>query len=231
MATAGPALLFSPFVQDPHREQTIREQCEIEKDLIESKNGVFILFTLTHGTPLMISEDGIIPEGLIPESRIASYESSVKPRVETTHAMPAANVNCLYIRHKAHRPHADKPDETVNEAYYFDFLNKHPGKILDKVIPEDQFKDLEGQGMPAAFYYYIPVGCDKPQFWSVFADQINRNNRHSSSNSGTFLNREQDLKIVNLALETLGFPPVDQVLNTNDIRTLDERTFAKVLNP
>src|SRR5436189_4477649 len=81
-------------------------QVEIEQSLIHAKNGVFVLFTPTHGTPLMISEEGEIPEGLIPQEKMDSYNNTVKPRVQTTHEMPKQGVKCIFIRHQAHREDA-----------------------------------------------------------------------------------------------------------------------------
>lgn len=199
-----------------------KDQVGVENELIITKNGVFILFTPTHGTPQMISEDGKIPAGLIPAERLGSYDTSVKPRVQTTHQMPLSGINAIYIRHQLHRPHVDNPLQIVDETHYINLLEKHKQKIVEKVIEENLFKMIAKNDMPAAFYYYIPQGSDKPEFAAVFGKQINSLIGNKLTDPGVYYNREQDLANVNNMLSQLGLKSVKDLLQVQDLQ-IDSR--------
>ncbi len=196
-----------------------KSQVEIETETIKAKNSVFILFTPTQGTPQMISEKGDIPEGLIPAARLASYETSVKPRVDTTHQMPSAGVNSVFIRYKKHRPQVDNQSQAVDETHYNELLTAHKTKIVEKVLDETLFKKISANDMPAAFYYYISEGKDSPEFAAIFGKQINSTMGNKLSGPGVYYNRKQDLKNVNTMLSKVGFKPVEELLNTRNMQT------------
>jgi hypothetical protein len=198
MANSGPAVVFQGPVTSRDEDAAFRArvvgkaQVDIERALIASNNGVFVLFTQTQGTPLMISEHGIVPDGLIPKERMASYDTSVKPRVETTHQMPKHDVNCIFIRSELKRPKTDDPKSYVDDQYYQAFLKQHPDKIIDKVISRELFEHYTQQHMPAAFYYYIPKGSATGHFVSIFAKQINSPQGNPASEPGNYADRTED---------------------------------------
>lgn len=221
--TRGDSMLniaVSPQTQDQQFRTTIvgQDQVGIEKALIEAKNGVFVLFTPSFGTPQMISPKGIIPEGLIPQARLASYEDSVKPRVETTAQMPDKNVKCIYIHHQKHRAHVNDPSQSVDEANYKARLKKHPNHIMVKFVSEGDYLAFRRQDIPAAFYYYLPQGSNVAQFAAIFGKQINAPVGNQLSDPGCYFNREQDLKVVNSMLKANGFQPIDAILEKDKIQ-------------
>lgn len=181
------------------------EQIAIEKQLIQAKNGVFVLFTPSHGTPLMISENFEIPEGLIPAAKMASYATTLKPRVTTTQQMLQNGVKFILIRHQAHRPHAQNAAQQVDEIHYNALIKKYANSITDKIIPEAEFAQYANQNMPAAFYYYIADNA-APQYAAVFAQQIHAKEK---SDLAVYHNREDDIKIVNTVLSKLDLPTVE----------------------
>ncbi len=190
------------------REKVVgQEQVAIEQKMIAAKNGVFILFTPAQGTPQMISESGDIPAGLIPTARMQSYETSVKPRVKTTHAMPAANIHCIFIRSHKNRAQADNALKYVDDTYYQQLLAKYPTQITEKIISPEVYAAYIKKGMPAAFYYYRDN--QKPVFSAVFAKQINDKVGNTLPSPGIYHNRHQDLKIVNQMLKSIGIEALE----------------------
>lgn len=192
-------------------------QVKIEKALIEAQNGVVVLFTPTHSTPLMISEKGELPDGLIPLDRMKNYELTVKPRVQTTHDLPKAGVKLILVRHEAHRPHTSEPSITVDEAYYQSFIKAFPNQIKIYLIKEDLFKQFDNAGMPAAFYYFIPKDQKQPQFMAIFGKQINATLGNQLKDPGAYQNRPADLEIVNNLLSQLGMPSLIKVHGVTDM--------------
>jgi len=190
-------------------EDAYKEQVEIEKRLIAAQNGVFILFTPTHGTPQMISQKGEVPEGLIPKSKMQRFETSVKPRVKTTHQLPNANIRCVYIRYQAHRGHAEDESKIVDETYYKQLLDKYPRHILEKIISPDIYHFHVDKGVPAAFYYYIVD--EKPHYAAVFGQQINAKVGTALSDFTIYHNREQDLKSMDAMLKDIGLQSVERM--------------------
>lgn len=207
--------------QDAEYRATIvgKDQTGIENALIEAKNGVFVLFTPTHGTPQMISATGEIPDGLIPKERLASYETSVKPRVATTHKMPEVGVNAVLIRCKQNRPHVDDPSLHVDDKHYKAFINQYPARFTEFVIDEALFNELNATDMPAAFYLYLPEGKDTTEFATVFAKQINSSVGNKLTDPGVQYNRPQDLVTVNNMLEKLGLKSAPALLAVKDMQT------------
>ena len=195
------------------------DQVGVENALIAAKNGVFILFTPTHGTPQMISEAGEIPDGLIPVERMASYKTSVEPRVITTHKMPDVGVNSVLIRCKSHRPHVTDVNKIVDETYYTNFINKYPTKFAEHIMEETQFNAFNAEDMPAAFYFYVPDGKDTTEFAAVFAKQINSPVGNKLTDPGVQLNRAQDLVTVNKLLAAIGYKSIQALLLAKDMQT------------
>ncbi len=203
-----------------------KDQAGIETALIESKNGVFILFTPTIGTPQMISPEGDIPAGLIPKDRMASYEATIKPRVMTTHKMPECGVSSVLIRSQEHRPQAEDAKSFVDETHYNSLLKKHPQRIMEKVISEELFAQMASKNIPAAFYYYKPKSETEYQFAAIFGKQINAKVGNKLSDPGTYLNRADDLNVVNEMLKELGLRPVEELVSVQDVN-LESKMVAK----
>lgn len=210
--------------QDAKYRATVvgKSQVEVEQGLIKAENGVFVLFTPTQGTPQMISENGEIPKGLIPQSRMASYETSVKPRVDTTHQMPKAGINSVFIRHQENRPQIDSPEEAVDNTHYRNLIDKNIKRFNELVISKEQYDNLIATGVPAAFYFYIPQEGKEAEYASIFAKQINSHTGNKLTDPGVYYNRSQDLKAVNNMLKTLGFKPVQDLLKVKDM-TLESK--------
>lgn len=206
-----------PVNRQMQRVHTNNEQVNIEHSLIEAKRGVFILFTRSHGTPQMISDQGVIPSGLIPQNKLGSYESTVKPRIYTTHTMPAVGVNCILIRSQLSRPHASDANRFVDETYYQSLVARHPKHILDMVISPKRYEEYLKMGMPAAFYYYVPSSGQGPRFVAIFARQIN-NAHNSGADRTAFYNRASDLHHVNQLLSQVGLPSVQNLYGMQDLR-------------
>lgn len=202
-----------------YRAQIVgKNQVDIEKALIETGNGLFILFTPTQGTPQMISESHQVPAGLIPEARMESYDTSVRPRVDTTHQMPAVGINHLFIRHQTHRPHADNADRFVDETHYNALLQRHPERIIEKVIPANVFRTLAASyDLPAAFYYYISQGSETPEYAAIFGKQINSAQGNKLTDPGCYAMRRQDLDNVNQMLSALGYKSVESLYKLKDM--------------
>lgn len=214
-------LILQSLQQDnDFRSQVVGiDQVSVEKKLIAAKNGVFVLFTPSFGTPQMISPSGNIPQGLIPSDRIANYEVSIKPRVETTYQMPLNNVHCIYIHYQHHRANSENPNQNVEETYYFQRLRENPKKIITKMISRDEYDKYHMQGIPAAFYYYIPEESITPQFFAIFGKQVNATEGYKATDPTVYYSRVQDLEVVNTMLLTIGFKSIDHILKSSDIRT------------
>ncbi len=230
LQTPSPILLSKTDV--PQDEDAIfrakvvgKDQAGIENALIESKNGLFILFTPTIGTPQMISPEGDIPEGLIPKEKMASFETTVKPRVITTHKMPESNVSCVLIRSQEHRPKAEDSKAFVDEVHYQALLKKNPHRIIERVISEELFAQLANKNMPAAFYYYKPKGETQYQFSAIFGKQINAKVGNKLSDPGTYHNRVEDLNIVNKMLSEIGLRSVEEIIVLEDINQESKREY------
>lgn len=195
-----------------------KQQIEIEETLINAKNGVFVLFTPTHGTPLMISEEGIIPEGLIPAEKMDSYDATVKPRVKTTHDMPKHSVKYVLIRHQAHRAQAGEPSKQVDETHYNDFLKQYPELMLEKIVPKELYEKYAQVNIPAAFYYWVED--EKVHHAAIFGKQINQGN-NKLLDPGVSRETPEDLELVNQMLKEIGLPAVDKLQAMKDLRELE----------
>jgi len=235
MSVAGPSTQASLKEQDAKFRATIvgKSQVEIEQHLIASGNGVFILFTPDIGTPQMISTNGEIPDGLIPAARIESYDTSVKPRVETTHLMPSSGVRSVFIRHNLHRSRVDEENSCVDETHYKALVEANKETIKECLISPELYIAFREQDMPAAFYYYKPKGSDKPEFASIFGKQINSKVGNTLTDPGVYYNRDQDLEVVNKMLQSVDLCKVEELLPTKDLENFkvnsanDENTGKK----
>ena len=105
---------------------------------------------------------------LIPAERLASHDTSVKPRCDNRAPDPEAGVNAILIRTKPQRPRVDNEKLMVDDTHYVNFLKQHPTKIVTRNPSSIPFQPTHATDMPAAFYFYLRENQDAPEFARCF---------------------------------------------------------------
>ena len=209
------------------REKVVgQDQLGIEKALLEANNGVFILFTPTQGTPLMISEDEdkSIPVGLIPKGT-QSYETTIKPRVLTTHEMPKKGIKSILIRYQDRSYQDENGQNTkVDDQYYQKYLRENQDFVYEDVIEQSVY-DKYQSNVPAALYYWKQD--EKVYCRAIFGKQINQGN-NKKDDKGYFEEAFDELAHTNKMLFEIGLPNVEKIYEMKNLSELELQVKAQV---